>query len=205
MGHEQSTLNRYWYSMRICKLYTSLVLVSVLLANCGQSGVELYHDLVEKEKSRNKKVNDIFMGISLGMTSKDFYMHCWDMNKKGLFTDGSGNTAVKYKLSNKELKHDAEMNFYPAFTNGKIAGMWVKFQYTGWVPWNKKLDSDDLLEDVLQLYKEWYAGGNPFITIDDKERGTIYVKVDGNRRIIIGRFDEVQVKVDYTDLSALEK
>lgn len=191
--------------MRIYKLYVSLLLLPVLLANCGQSGEEMYHDLLEKEKSRNKKVNDIFMGISLGMTSKDFYVHCWDMNKKGIFTDGSGNTAVKYKLKKKELKHDAEMNFYPEFTNGKIAGLWVKFQYEGWAPWNKKLDSDDLLEDVLQLYREWYATGNPFITIKDKKKGTIYVKVDGNRRIIIGRFDDVQVKVDYTDLSALEK
>lgn len=191
--------------MRIYKLYVSLLLLPVLLANCGQSGEEMYHDLLEKEKSRNKKVNDIFMGISLGMTSKDFYVHCWDMNKKGIFTDGSGNTAVKYKLKKKELKHDAEMNFYPEFTNGKIARLWVKFQYEGWAPWNKKLDSDDLLEDVLQLYREWYATGNPFITIKDKKKGTIYVKVDGNRRIIIGRFDDVQVKVDYTDLSALEK
>lgn len=191
--------------MRIFKLYTALVVIPVLLANCRQSGVQLYNDLVKKEKSANKKVNDIFMGISLGMTSKDFYVHCWEMNKKGIFTDGSGNTAVKYKLNNKELEHDAEMNFYPEFTNGKITGMWVRFQYEGWVPWNKKLDSDDLLNDVLHLYREWYPGGNPFITIEDKEKGTIYVKVDGNRRIIIGRFDDVQVKVDYSDLSALEK
>jgi hypothetical protein len=184
---------------------TGIIICVLMLTGCSESGIDAYNSLLEKERAGNKRINDIFMGISLGMTNKDFYMHCWDMNKKGLFFDGSGNTAVKYKLKNKELKHDAEMNFYPEFTHGKIAGMWVKFQYEGWVPWNKKLDSDDLLEDVLQLYRKWYAEGNPFITINDKERGTIYIKVDGNRRIIIGRFDEVQVKVDYTDLSALQK
>lgn len=168
--------------------------------SCRQSAVDLYNEQVKTELASKKKVNDIFMGISLGMTAKEFYMHCWDMNKKGLFTDGSGNTAVKYKLTNNELKHPAEMNFYPEFDNGKVGRMWVKFQYDGWVPWNKKLDSDDLLVDVLELYKKWYPEGNPFITITDKEKGTIYVKVDGNRRIIIGRFDDVQVKVDYTDL-----
>ena len=177
----------------------------LLLAGCLQSELDIYKEQVEKGKSDKKKVNDIFMGISLGMGNKEFYMHCWDMNKKGLFTDGSGNTAVKYKLDKNELKHPAEMNFYPEFENGKIARMWVKFQYDGWVPWNKKLDSDDLLGDVLQLYKKWYPDGNEFLTISDKEKGTIYVKVDGNRRIIIGRFDDVQVKVDYTDLSALDK
>jgi hypothetical protein len=167
---------------------------------CRQSAIDRYNSQVQKELASNKKVNDIFMGISLGMTSKDFYLHCWDMNKKGLFTDGGNNTAVKYRLVNNELKHPAEMNFYPEFNNGKVARMWVKFQYEGWVPWNKKLDSDDLVLDVLALYKKWYPEGNPFLTIADKEKGTIYVKVDGNRRIIIGRFDDIQVKVDYTDL-----
>jgi hypothetical protein len=182
----------------------SFLMIVVLQLACGQSSLDVYNDQVEKELTSNKKVNDIFMGISFGMTSKEFYMHCWDMNKKGLFTDGANNTAIKYDLKNNELKHPAEMNFYPEFKSGRVSNMWVKFQYTGWVPWNKKLDSDDLLPDVLQLYKKWYPAGNPFLEITDKEKGTIYVKVDGNRRIIIGRFDDVEVKVDYTDLS-LEK
>jgi hypothetical protein len=52
----------------------------------------------------------------------------------------------------------------------------------------------------LRLYQKWYPYGNPFIPIEDKKRGTIYVKVDGNRRITIGKFDEMQIKADYTDL-----
>jgi hypothetical protein len=123
------------------------------------------------------------------------------MNKKGLFVDGNGNTSVSYKLVNNELKHPAEMNFYPEFIHGKINKMWVKFQYAGWAPWNKELGSDNLLPDVVRLYQKWYPGGNPFLTITDAKKGTIYVKVDGNRRIIIGRYDDVQVKVDYTDLN----
>jgi hypothetical protein len=34
----------------------------------------------------------------------------------------------------------------------------------------------------------------------DKVKGTIYVKVDGNRRITAGKYDDEQVHVDYTDL-----
>jgi hypothetical protein len=181
------------------------ILLIMLSVGCSQSEMDLYNKLVENELASKRKVNDIFMGISLGMTSKDFYGHCWEMNNKGIFTDGAGNTAVNYKLKNKELKHPAEMNFYPEFNDNRISRMWVKFEYDGWMPWNKKLDSDDLLEDVLQLYKKWYPEGNQFIKINDKTKGTIYVKVDGNRRIIIGRFDEVQVKVDYTDLLVEKK
>jgi hypothetical protein len=122
------------------------------------------------------------------------------MNKKGLLTDGLNNTAVLYKLEKNELKHPAAMNFYPDFTDNKIGRMRVTFQYNAWAPWNKDLFADNLLPDVLQLYTRWYAG-NPFIKVEDKKRGIIYVKVDGNRRITIGKYDDMLVKVDYTDLA----
>jgi len=167
---------------------------------CKPSDMNSYNALVKKELSSEKKVNDIFFGISLGMTSKDFYTHCWEMNKKGMFTDGSNNQAVLYKLDHNELQHPAQMNFYPEFHNGRIYKLWARFQYMGWMPWNKKLGSDSLLTDVVKLYKKWYPSGNSFITISDEKKGTMYVKVDGNRRIIIGRYDDVEVKADYTDL-----
>ncbi len=179
----------------------SLLFLLIAFMGCRQSDMKRYHSLVKQELRSNKRVNDIFFGISLGMTSKNFYTHCWNMNKKGLFTDGENNTSVLYKLAHNELQHPAYMNFYPEFHNGKIHKMGVKFQYAGWAPWNKKLDSDDLLTDVLKLYEKWYPDGNPFMTISDERKGNIYVKVDGNRRIILGRYDDVQVKADYTDLS----
>lgn len=184
------------------KIKILLFIILILgIASCRQSPMKKYESLMAKEASR-KKVNDVFFGIYLGMTSKDFYVHCWNLNKKGLFTDGLSNTSVCYKLKQNELKHPADLNFYPAFSNGKISSVWARFQYAGWAPWNKKLDADDLIIDVVSLYKKWYPGGNDFIKIEDEKKGTIYVKVDGNRRIIIGQYDDVQVKVDYTDLSA---
>ena len=177
-----------------------LLFLLMLVISCRQSGMESYRSLVKKELNSNKKVNDIFFGISLGMTAKEFYAHCWEMNKKGMFTDGANNTAVLYELDNKELQHPAQMNFYPEFHDGKIHTLWARFQYKGWMPWNKKLGSDSLLNDVVKLYKKWYKGGNSFITISDEKKGNIYVKVDGNRRIMIGHYDDVEVKADYTDL-----
>jgi hypothetical protein len=171
------------------------------LVACQQSGMEQYSSLVKKELSGNKKVNDIFFGISLGMTSKDFYVHCWNLNKKGTFRDGAGNTSVLYELNNKELKHEAEMNFYPEFNDGRIHKLWAKFRYKGWMPWNKELGADKLLPDVVNFYGKWYPAGNPFLTVQDARRGTLYVKIDGNRQIVIGTFDDTDVKVEYTDLS----
>ena len=177
-----------------------LLIPIIVLSACQQSAMDKYHSLVKKELASNKKVNDIFFGISLGMTNKEFFLHCWNLNKQGMFTDGLNNTSVEYKLD-KELKHPARMNFYPEFNDGRINKMWARFQYRGWMPWNKALSSDSLLPDVLKLYQKWYPTGNPFIRIEDKTKGTLYVKVDGNRRIILGRYDDADVKADYTDLS----
>lgn len=178
-----------------------LLILIVVFISCQQSSdMGKYRSLVKTELESNKQVNDIFFGISLGMISNDFYMHCWNLNKKGLFTDGLNNTSVAYKLD-KELKYPATMNFYPEFNNGRIYKMWARFQYDGWMPWNKELSSDSLFADVLKLYQKWYPSGNPFITISDKERGTLYIKIDGNRRIILSRYDDVEVKADYTDLN----
>jgi len=174
-----------------------LCLISVFSCN---SDDRKYENVVASELSRGVRRDSLFQGIKLGMTSKEFYIHCWEMNKKGLFTDGKSNTAVLYRLNNHELKHPASLNFYPTFTNNRITQLWATFEYDGWAPWNKHLWSDSLMADVLALYKKWYNTGNPFLTITDKKRGTIYVKVDGNRRIIIGRYNDIQVKVDYTDM-----
>ncbi len=83
--------------------------------------------------------------------------------------------------------------------------MRVTFQYNAWAPWNRAQFADSLLPDVLKMYKKWYPNGNEFIEMTDKSRGTIYVKVDGNRRITLGRFDDMIVKADFMDLLVEEK
>jgi hypothetical protein len=173
---------------------------ALLMIRCAEeSGRKKYQTLLKRELAAGRRMDSLFFGIYLGMPDKEFYVHCWGMNKKGVFTDGADNTAVLYNIT-EGLQYPASMNFYPEFYNNRISKMNVSFRYDGWAPWNKHMVSDSLRQDVLQLYKKWYAGGNPFICIEDPDRGTIYVKVDGNRRIIIGSYDEAHVKVNYTDL-----
>jgi hypothetical protein len=59
----------------------------------------------------------------------------------------------------------------------------------------KGLGADSLLPDVLAMYKKWYNDGNPFIQVDDEKKGTVYVKVDGNRRITMKKYDDVFVRL----------
>ncbi len=185
------------------KAAASVVIILLMLVACsGDRGMDKYNSLVKKELAGNKRVDSIFFGIHFGMSQKNFFAHCWEMNKKGILTDGNddmGNMYVLYKLD-KELKYPASMNFYPDFNDSTIWKMRVNIKYDSWAPWNKQMFADSLLPDVLNMYKKWYSTGNSFIRINDTEKGTIYVKVDGNRRITIGRYNDMFVKVDFTDM-----
>jgi hypothetical protein len=182
-----------WFVFAIC----------FALINSCKSDIAKYDELVNTELGRGVRKDSLFMGVKLGMKKKEFYTHCWDMNKKGLFIDGTNSMSVLYKMK-KELKHPASMNFFPDFADDKIYRMRVTYSYDAFAPWNKNLMADSLQADVINLCKKWYQG-NDFITVTDSLKGTIHVKVDGNRRIVVGKFNEAQVKVIYTDLLAEKK
>jgi hypothetical protein len=182
------------------KLFVLIFSMLIIVAGCSDDNFKTYKKMEAKELASGKRNDSLFTGIYLGMTSKDFYVHCWQLNKAGVFTDGVNNTSVLYHLKNGELKYLASMNFYPDFNNDKIYKMRATFNYDAYAPWNKNMSADFLLSDVLKLFKKWYPNGNPFLIIEDKNRGNIYVKVDGNRRITVGKYDDLRVKVDYTDL-----
>ena len=188
------------FIMRVFNWMIALLALPLVFQSC-RSG-NSYAAMVDREVKSGKRVDDIFFDIKFGMTSKEFYLYCWNMNKKGVFTDGLNNQYVLYKPKQGDLKHPASMNFYPDFSNGRITGMRVLYQYDEWAPWNKKLFSDSLLKDVLNLYERMYPDGNSFMAIRNEQRGDIYVKVDGNRRITIGQFNDMVVKAVFTDLRA---
>lgn len=182
-----------------------LLTVFIVGLACGEmTAEEKYRKTVKAELAKGNRVDSIFLGLHFGMTAKDFFGHCWELNKQGIIRDGKNNTMVNFHIDS-ALKHKAEMDFYPDFYEDKISKMRVEFHYKAWAPWNKMLFADSLLPDVVDLYKKWYPGGNQFISMTDSLRGTIYVKVDGNRRITIGRYNDMLVKADFTDLLVEEK
>lgn len=185
-------------------VYLFAIATMFTVYSCTSSSTDKYNKLVKTELAKGVRADSLFLGLSLGMTSKTFFGNCWELNKKGILFDGSNNTMVLYKLDS-ALKFPATMNFYPDFYQNKIAAMRVNFQYNAWAIWNRAQSADSLLPDVLRLYKKWYPAGNEFIQITDKAKRTIYVKVDGNRRITLGKFDDIIVKADYTDLLIEDK
>jgi hypothetical protein len=174
-----------------------MILISGFIIS-GCSPRAKYERRLKHELASGVRYDSLFLGLYFGMPEKVFYLHCWNLNKKGMIKQSESNTTAEFELKN-ELKHEAIMDFYPRFDQGKISEMPVKFKYKGWAPWNKALSSDNLLIDLQKWYEKTY--GNGFIKVKHPSHGTAYVKIDGNRRITIFKQDELHVWAIFTDLS----
>ena len=160
-----------------------------------------YEKLVDRELRTGLRQDSLFFGLSLGMSSKDFYARCWELNKKKIIRQGYRNVSVLYVIT--DLKDTADMNFYPTFENDSIYEMLAYINYKGWAPWNQKLSTDTLVADVIKMLKRWYGGD--FLRLDFKDGISFFVKVDRNRRIVVLRDSESQVKVVFTDMIMEQK
>ncbi len=184
---------------RITTLFIFLFSAAIFFS-CSKTSE--YHQMVERELASGLRQDSLFFGIYLGMSSKDFYAHCWNLNKTGLIRQGATNTSVYYEV--KDFEYPASMDFYPNFIQDKIVEMPVLFAYDSWAPWNKHLSAENLKAEVLKLMEEWYGSG--FIEIENPNKigtaGNAFVKVDGNRRISIYNMDDSKVRVDFVDLLA---
>lgn len=173
------------------------IAIAAFLCITACSSRSEYNRTLARELASGKRSDSLFLGLYFGMPEKEFYLHCWKLNKKGMIRQGETNTTVKYILKN-ELHYPAQSDFYPRFNKGLIYEMPVRYTYTGWVPWNKELSSEKLQEQVLKWYKELY--GKDFIKVKHPRRGIAWVRIDGNKRITIFRQDELHVWAVFTDM-----
>ena len=174
-----------------------IILISgIIISGCSPRAK--YERRLKHELASGVRYDSLFLGLYFGMPEKVFYVHCWNLNHKGLLKQGETNTTAEYQLKD-ELKYPALMDFYPKFNHGKISEMPVTFKYKGWAPWNKNLSSVNLQNEVLKWYEKIYGGG--FIMVKHHSHGKAYVKIDGNRRITIFVGDDLHVWAVFTDMS----
>jgi hypothetical protein len=178
-----------------------LGLLFIIASGCKKSE---YTKLAEAELGRGVRFDSIFLGIHFGMKREGFFERCTNLNKQKLTTMGR-NANVLYKLKNPV--GTIAMNFYPEFYDDSIYQMNVLFNYENWDPWARKLQPDSLQVRVKKIFENWYGPG--FIKVEDnaqeKIRGDFktnfaFVKIDGNRQVIIFCDGEMDVKAVITDL-----
>ncbi|RMG73575.1 MAG: hypothetical protein D6722_03550 [Bacteroidetes bacterium] len=161
-----------------------------------------YERTLARELASGERYDSLFLGIHFGMSARDFYGHCWKLNQDSLIRQGPNNLSVQY-IFEEGFRDRMFMNFYPNFTNDTARIIWempVLFSYEAWAIWSKEYWSDSLLPEVLDLFDDWYGG--EFIKIEHPDKGVAYVKVQGNRRVIVRRQDDQYVKAVITDMLA---
>lgn len=174
-------------------------IISVFTLTMTLSCQSEYERMVATEMASGEQQDSLFLGIQFGMSSKEFYAHCWELNKKQLIKEGPQNMTVEYKLED-ELRQEGHMYFYPDFKDDKIHEMPVTFSYDAF-PWSNEASLDTLHQDVVQLMEDWYG---ELTEILHPEKGSVLVRVDGNRRIRVFRDPRAnKVKVVFTDLNVL--
>lgn len=173
-----------------------IVISGIIISGCSPRAK--YERRLKHELASGVRYDSLFLGLYFGMPEKVFYVHCWNLNHKGMIKQGESNTTAEYELKD-ELKYPAVMDFYPKFNQGKISEMPVSFKYKGWTPWNKTFSSDNLQNELQKWYEKVY--GNGFIKVKHPLHGTAYVKIDGNRRITIFKENDLRVWAVFTDMS----
>ena len=182
--------------MRSLSGYVGCILLLATFLACQKSE---YHQLVKRELASGERHDTLFLNMTFGMSRDSFFAHCFKLNRQGLVHQGMKNNSVEYPLQDTLPKGVARLNFYPEFHDGKLYRMPVSFRYDAWAPWKTDMQVDSMLPDVLALLEEWHGG--EFIPFGTPETGRGWVKVDGNRRILVTKEDIQRVKFTYQDLS----
>ena len=162
-----------------------------------------YTKYVESELDKGLINDSLIFGMRMGQTRKDFFRICWDLNKAQIITNGEGMNAkyVEKLDSTKDKTLQKTMLFYGIFDQtDTMRGMNIKYRYDSWAPWNKDRHSSVLLNEMKEYYRTNYKG-NEFLEIDlEGIKYKAYVKIDGNRQILMYQKDDKDIAVKIEDL-----
>jgi len=179
--------------------YLIITCCTLILVSCESE----YSKAVKNGLTSGEIHDDLFLGLKMGQTQKEFFDHCWSLNKKNLVSQGPGNKYAKYYMipdSTEDMTQKVEVLFYGMFDEQKVMyGMDMKMEFTAWAPWNEKFQSDKLVAFLKDKYMK-EEGLNPFLEIDIDTENKAYAKIDGNRQILIYALNDKTVAVKIEDL-----
>jgi hypothetical protein len=187
-------------NFRYIKIKSLLFCIGIIVFSIACRNVEKKNltYVEQQELAKGIRTDSLFLGLYLGMLKEDFLQHCWQMNKKGMFSEGMGKS-VEYQFSKQASGYAIQMNFYPHFVQDKMNELPAIFSYKGLDTSNPKVKTETLVVEVKKLMEQWY-GNDFFITqLPTGKKG--YAQVKGNRRILIFVEKEFEVIVVATDLT----
>lgn len=185
--------------MKYTFLLIAVIGMALSMVSCGEEAPKTLYEKMEREALKSgKRYDSLFFDLELGMSRQDFFLVCAELNKDSVLYMGMGGKPEFHMKD--ELKHSARMSFYPDFYEEKIWNMPVKFTYDAWSPWNRDHSATKLRERLKDEFMEWY-GGNEFFEMEHPTDTVAFVKIDGNRRIVLERENAgAHVIATFTDL-----
>ena len=126
------------------------------------------------------------------MTPDEFFDVSWDLNKKGVITNGGSNLSILYNVE--VFQFPARFNYYPDFKDNQLFYVPARVSYNNWSPWNKEYWSDKLILEVKTLLEDWMGGE---FTLEKDETGKNYfTRIQGRQKTTIKTVDDQYVKVE---------
>lgn len=192
--------------MKKIYLYLCFFFIGLLIMNCKK---ELsYAAIAKQELSKSERADYLFDGIYLGMTFKDFYEHCRQMNQKGVFVPNANQSGVQ-ALLNAPFNAPVIFEFFPIAqtTNGPIVKVNASLKYRDFSFYGEQYAIKNLVKEAMDYYVQ-ELGGREFIAIPQKNKliKNYFVKLDSNRRItLIPSVDGSSLRVIFEDLSQLKE
>ena len=170
-----------------------------LIISC--QNVSEYERIVKDEMARGVYTDSLQFGLTIGDMKKTFFTKAWELNADGKVTHGPNNEFIAYEIENMPEGKRVNHLFYGIFNENDImTGLDMRFYFLGWAPWNEELQSDKVLPVAMDKLMEWYPGNN-FISIENENfPNETFVKIDGNRQILIHIIDEKDVRAQLLDL-----
>lgn len=198
-------LNFYIFTgMSRCFFFLAAV---VLMASCSASETneKKYLEREKAELASGVRYDSLFENIYLDMDHDAFRELSLRKHVAKRFREGGLKSGSWVEFSIPEgMKYPAAMNFYPGFQDSRISEVNAAVYYQSDVKFETPFDADEFFKDVIGLMEKWYGQG--FMEIEDPEKSkqSVWVKVDGNRRITVYRDENpTLVNVWFVDMAVV--
>jgi len=182
-------------------LFLGILLTIVFTASCSRKVT--MDEYVTKELERNIRQDSLIYGVHFGMTGEEFAKYCTGMNQKKIFMPSPTGTTVRLEISN-VFDTPLYFDFFPVLIgNSPIRKVNASMKYKNFSYYDEKYKMENLVNKAIQYFEEGY-GGNGFFSIphENKLLKFMYVKIDGNRKILLKPTFEGQVlEIEFEDLS----
>ncbi|WP_116124575.1 hypothetical protein [Lewinella sp. IMCC34183] len=143
------------------------------------------------------------LGIDLGMTDREYYDRCTELNRQELISVGRGGNESQFVMQN-DLDRPARMLFRPMFSGADpriLDAVLAEFVYQDWSPWNRDANASHLLPEVADYLTRTLD--TELIEIDHPRRGKTFAGVEGGRLVAIWMADSSSVTATIANLGSL--